>query len=52
MNLVEGKTFPPNFLTETELITLMDKNGIGTGIILYYYIIIFIIFFFLFYILI
>ena len=28
--LQEGKTNPPNFLTEPELITLMDKNGIGT----------------------
>ena len=26
----EGQTSPPNFLTEKELITLMDKNGIGT----------------------
>ncbi|ADM11394.2 DNA topoisomerase III [Encephalitozoon intestinalis ATCC 50506] len=26
----EGKTTPPNYLTEAELISLMDKNGIGT----------------------
>ncbi|KAL6927671.1 hypothetical protein ACO0SA_004294 [Hanseniaspora valbyensis] len=28
--MTEGKTAPPKPLTETELITLMDKNGIGT----------------------
>lgn len=26
----EGKTSPPNYMTETELIALMDANGIGT----------------------
>ena len=26
----EGKTQPPNHLTEADLITLMDKHGIGT----------------------
>lgn len=26
----DGKTTPPNYLTEAELVTLMDKNGIGT----------------------
>jgi DNA topoisomerase-3 len=30
MLLGEGKTTAPTFLTETELITLMDKHGIGT----------------------
>ncbi|ODV84162.1 hypothetical protein CANARDRAFT_29324 [[Candida] arabinofermentans NRRL YB-2248] len=28
--LTEGQTHPPNHLTETELIALMDMNGIGT----------------------
>eukprot|EP00916_Digyalum_oweni_P008179 GHVL01013755.1.p1 GENE.GHVL01013755.1~~GHVL01013755.1.p1 ORF type:complete len:180 (-),score=26.81 GHVL01013755.1:124-663(-) len=28
--MVEGKTEPPSPLTESELIILMDKNGIGT----------------------
>lgn len=28
--LKEGKTAPPQYLTETELIALMDANGIGT----------------------
>jgi DNA topoisomerase III len=26
----EGKTYAPSLLSEQELITLMDKNGIGT----------------------
>ncbi|MCQ2817944.1 MAG: DNA topoisomerase, partial [archaeon] len=30
IKLSEGRTSPPNFLTESELIALMDKNGIGT----------------------
>ena len=30
MMLEEGKTKPPNLLSESELISLMDKNGIGT----------------------
>ncbi|KAL4991050.1 DNA topoisomerase [Aspergillus falconensis] len=29
-NMFEGKTSPPNYLTEPELIGLMDANGIGT----------------------
>lgn len=29
-NLVEGQTSPPTYLTEPELISLMDANGIGT----------------------
>lgn len=29
-NIVEGQTSPPNYLTEPELIALMDANGIGT----------------------
>ncbi|KAF2664070.1 prokaryotic type I DNA topoisomerase [Microthyrium microscopicum] len=28
--MTEGKTSPPHYITEPELITLMDKNGIGT----------------------
>ncbi|GEQ66705.1 hypothetical protein JCM33374_g368 [Metschnikowia sp. JCM 33374] len=28
--LKEGKTSPPNYMSETELIALMDANGIGT----------------------
>lgn len=28
--IVEGKTTPPSYLTEPELIGLMDANGIGT----------------------
>ncbi|KPI41916.1 DNA topoisomerase 3 [Cyphellophora attinorum] len=28
--MVDGKTTPPNYLTEPELIGLMDANGIGT----------------------
>ena len=27
---IEGQTQPPDYLTESELITLMEKNGIGT----------------------
>jgi DNA topoisomerase III len=29
-NMTDGKTSPPNYLTEPELIGLMDANGIGT----------------------
>jgi len=30
LEMVEGKTSPPRYLTEPELIGLMDANGIGT----------------------
>lgn len=30
VELFEGKTAPPDYLTESELISLMEKNGIGT----------------------
>jgi DNA topoisomerase III len=30
VTLIEGKTSPPDFLSEWELIGLMEKNGIGT----------------------
>lgn len=30
VNLTEGKTSPPDYLTESELIGLMEHNGIGT----------------------
>jgi DNA topoisomerase-3 len=30
MEIKNGKTIPPNLLSESELITLMDNNGIGT----------------------
>ncbi|KIV88395.1 hypothetical protein PV10_08081 [Exophiala mesophila] len=29
-NMVDGKTTPPGYLTEPELLALMDANGIGT----------------------
>ena len=30
LKLCEGQTGPPDYLTESELITLMEKHGIGT----------------------
>lgn len=30
MRLIERQTGPPDYLTEAELITLMEKHGIGT----------------------
>uniref|UniRef100_A0A2P2LI91 DNA topoisomerase n=1 Tax=Rhizophora mucronata TaxID=61149 RepID=A0A2P2LI91_RHIMU len=30
VELFEGKTVPPDYLSESELISLMEKNGIGT----------------------
>lgn len=31
IKLVEKQTSPPDYLTEAELITLMEKHGIGTS---------------------
>jgi len=29
LEMVDGQTSPPNLLTEADLISLMDKHGIG-----------------------
>jgi len=34
VKLTERQTSPPDYLTEADLITLMEKHGIGTGKIL------------------
>jgi len=31
VKLIERQTSPPDYLTEAELITLMEKHGIGTS---------------------
>lgn len=31
LEMVEGQTSAPNLLTEADLISLMEKNGIGTN---------------------
>jgi len=30
LEMTDGQTSPPNLLTEADLISLMDKHGIGT----------------------
>lgn len=30
LEMIDGQTSPPNLLTEADLISLMDKHGIGT----------------------
>lgn len=30
LEMISGQTSPPNLLTEADLISLMDKHGIGT----------------------
>jgi len=29
LEMIDGQTSPPNLLTEADLISLMDKHGIG-----------------------
>lgn len=35
VKLLEKQTSPPDYLTESELITLMEKHGIGKFILLF-----------------
>lgn len=38
VELQDGKTCPPDYLTEAELIGMMEHNGIGTGYYYYFFI--------------
>jgi len=33
LEMIDGQTSPPNLLTEADLISLMDKHGIGIYIL-------------------